>query len=219
MTDALARLQADVTRDDVLRAIQQYDQLGPERFFSEHGFGPSRSYELVWDKRRYPTRRSWAQLMSSPPASALAPAISRAGRAAPSRCSQTRIHRPGQAMTSKVKADPHVGISAGIGPSCPVRRGRSPAGMAKPACRWRQRRILPRMAQPCGARRRAPWRRLALVTHCDPGFGPHSAPSADYGRKLNSLDCCGRVRRLPGSALVRFGGTVRRFKTAADHRA
>jgi len=54
MTDALARLRADVTRDDVLRAIQQYDQLGPERFFSEHGFGPSRSYELVWDKRRYP---------------------------------------------------------------------------------------------------------------------------------------------------------------------
>ena len=37
MTDALARLRADATRDDVLRAIQQYDQLGPERFFSEHG--------------------------------------------------------------------------------------------------------------------------------------------------------------------------------------
>ena len=54
MTDALARLRADVTRDDVLRAIQEYDQLGPERFFSEHGFGPSRSYELVWDERRYP---------------------------------------------------------------------------------------------------------------------------------------------------------------------
>jgi hypothetical protein len=54
MTDALARLRADVTRDDVLRAIQEYDRLGPERFFSEHGFGPSRSYELVWDERRYP---------------------------------------------------------------------------------------------------------------------------------------------------------------------
>jgi hypothetical protein len=53
MTDALARLRADVTRDDAMRAIQEYDQLGPERFFSEHGFGPSRSYELVWDKRRY----------------------------------------------------------------------------------------------------------------------------------------------------------------------
>ena len=54
MTDSLARLRADVTRRDVLRAIQEYDQLGPERFFSEHGFGPSRSYELVWDERRYP---------------------------------------------------------------------------------------------------------------------------------------------------------------------
>jgi hypothetical protein len=54
MTDALARLRADVTRDDVLRAIREYDQLGPEEFFSEHGFGRSRSYELVWDKRRYP---------------------------------------------------------------------------------------------------------------------------------------------------------------------
>jgi hypothetical protein len=43
-----------VTRDDVLRAIQEYDRLGPERFFSEHGFGQSRTYELVWGKRHYP---------------------------------------------------------------------------------------------------------------------------------------------------------------------
>jgi len=54
MTDALARLRAEVTRDDVLRAIQEYDRLGPERFFSEHGYGRSRSYELVWNERRYP---------------------------------------------------------------------------------------------------------------------------------------------------------------------
>jgi hypothetical protein len=54
MTDALARLRADVTRGDVLRAIKEYNRLGPQRFFSEHGFGPSRSYELVWDQRRYP---------------------------------------------------------------------------------------------------------------------------------------------------------------------
>lgn len=54
MTDALARLRADVSRGDVLRAIKEYDRLGPDRFFSEHGFGPSRSYELVWDQRRYP---------------------------------------------------------------------------------------------------------------------------------------------------------------------
>ena len=54
MTAALARLRADVTHGDVLRAINEYDRLGPDRFFSEHGFGPSRSYELVWDQRRYP---------------------------------------------------------------------------------------------------------------------------------------------------------------------
>ena len=43
-----------VTHAHVLRAIQEYDRLGPERFFSEHGFAPARTYELVWDERRYP---------------------------------------------------------------------------------------------------------------------------------------------------------------------
>ena len=56
MTDALARLRADVARRDVLQAMKEYDRLGPDRFFSKHGFGRSRSYELVWDKRRYPQR-------------------------------------------------------------------------------------------------------------------------------------------------------------------
>jgi hypothetical protein len=27
---------------------------GRSGFFAEHGFGPSRSYELIWDERRYP---------------------------------------------------------------------------------------------------------------------------------------------------------------------
>ena len=45
-----------VTRDDVLRAIQEYDRLGPEGFFSEHGFAPTTTYELVWDERRYPPK-------------------------------------------------------------------------------------------------------------------------------------------------------------------
>jgi hypothetical protein len=43
-----------VTRSDVLRAIKDYDRLGPEAFFAEHGFGKSRTYELVWHGRRYP---------------------------------------------------------------------------------------------------------------------------------------------------------------------
>jgi hypothetical protein len=45
-----------VTRDDVVRAIQEYDWLGPEQFFSEHGFGQTTTYDLVWDERRYPPK-------------------------------------------------------------------------------------------------------------------------------------------------------------------
>jgi hypothetical protein len=45
-----------VTHADVLRAIEDYDRLGPERFFSEHGFAPTTTYELVWKKRRYPPK-------------------------------------------------------------------------------------------------------------------------------------------------------------------
>jgi hypothetical protein len=45
-----------VTRADVLRAIQEYDQLGPEQFFSEHGFARTTTYELIWEERRYPPK-------------------------------------------------------------------------------------------------------------------------------------------------------------------
>jgi hypothetical protein len=45
-----------VSRDDVVRAIQEYDRLGAERFYSEHGFGPTTTYDLVWDERLYPPK-------------------------------------------------------------------------------------------------------------------------------------------------------------------
>jgi hypothetical protein len=45
-----------VTRDDVLRAIKEFDELGPERFYSEHGFAPTTTYEMVLDERRYPPK-------------------------------------------------------------------------------------------------------------------------------------------------------------------
>ena len=45
-----------VTHDDVLRAIEAYDQLGPEEFFSQHGFSYARSYELAWGERHYPPK-------------------------------------------------------------------------------------------------------------------------------------------------------------------
>src|ERR1700743_870754 len=45
-----------VTRDHVSRALGEYDRLGPEQFFSQHGFGPTTTYDLVWNKRRYPPK-------------------------------------------------------------------------------------------------------------------------------------------------------------------
>ena len=46
----------NVTRNDVVSAIQEYDRLGPDGFFAEHGFGPTTTYDLVWDERRYPPK-------------------------------------------------------------------------------------------------------------------------------------------------------------------
>jgi len=45
-----------VTRGDVLRAIREYDRLGPEEFFSKYGFAPTTTYELVLDEHRYPPK-------------------------------------------------------------------------------------------------------------------------------------------------------------------
>ena len=45
-----------VNRTEVLRAMQEYDRLGPEAFFAAHGFAQTTTYELVWDERRYPPK-------------------------------------------------------------------------------------------------------------------------------------------------------------------
>jgi hypothetical protein len=45
-----------VTRGEVVRAIQEYDRLGPQQFFSEHGFAQTTTYDLIWEKRRYPPK-------------------------------------------------------------------------------------------------------------------------------------------------------------------
>ena len=53
-----------VIRADVLRAIKKYDRLGPELFFSEHGFAPPRL--MNWTRKSAVTgrKRFWAQLMN-----------------------------------------------------------------------------------------------------------------------------------------------------------
>ena len=45
-----------VTDAEVVSALKEYDQLGPERFFSEHGFGPTTTYDLVWNEQLYPPK-------------------------------------------------------------------------------------------------------------------------------------------------------------------
>jgi hypothetical protein len=46
----------DVGRDEVLRAIAEYDRLGPDAFFAAHGFAPATTYELRWEDRSYPPK-------------------------------------------------------------------------------------------------------------------------------------------------------------------
>src|ERR1700744_4245003 len=45
-----------VTPDDVVRALQEYDRLGPQQFFAEHGYAPTTTYDLVWEERTYPPK-------------------------------------------------------------------------------------------------------------------------------------------------------------------
>jgi hypothetical protein len=46
----------EVSRDDVMRAIQEYDRLGPDQFFAQHGFAPTTTYELICNDRSYPPK-------------------------------------------------------------------------------------------------------------------------------------------------------------------
>jgi len=45
-----------VGRDEVLRAIAAFDQLGAAEFYARHGFAPTTTYELVWEGRKYPPK-------------------------------------------------------------------------------------------------------------------------------------------------------------------
>jgi hypothetical protein len=45
-----------VTHDHVARAIHEYDRLGPDAFFAEHGFSRTLTYDLIWNRRTYPPK-------------------------------------------------------------------------------------------------------------------------------------------------------------------
>jgi 5-methylcytosine-specific restriction protein A len=46
----------DLTREAVLAAVQECDDLGPEVFLSRYGFGPARDYFLLLNGRRYDSK-------------------------------------------------------------------------------------------------------------------------------------------------------------------
>jgi hypothetical protein len=45
-----------VARADVLRAIEEYDRLGQDRFLAEHGFGRATAYLLIHCGRSYDSK-------------------------------------------------------------------------------------------------------------------------------------------------------------------
>lgn len=45
-----------VTDGDVVRALKEFDRLGADAFFAQHGFAPTTTYDLVWERRRYPPK-------------------------------------------------------------------------------------------------------------------------------------------------------------------
>jgi hypothetical protein len=69
-----------VTDTEVVRALKEYDQLGPERFFAEHGFGPTTTYDLVWNERLYPPKAILGTAYEFATGQNLAPADFEGGR-------------------------------------------------------------------------------------------------------------------------------------------
>ncbi|MCY9786685.1 HNH endonuclease [Nocardiopsis sp. EMB25] len=47
---------ADITRDAVLKAIAEYDELGQDVFLDTYGFEPARSYKLLHEDREYDSK-------------------------------------------------------------------------------------------------------------------------------------------------------------------
>ncbi|WP_207624599.1 hypothetical protein [Rhodococcus sp. D-46] len=47
---------ADVTRESVLKAIGECDELGHEQFLAKHGFAPARLYKIQYEERKYDSK-------------------------------------------------------------------------------------------------------------------------------------------------------------------
>jgi hypothetical protein len=79
-----------VTPADVVRALREHDRLGPERFFAEHGFARTLTYDLIWEGRAYPPKAILGTAYTSwRPQSVLPQVISRVARPVPCACSES----------------------------------------------------------------------------------------------------------------------------------
>ena len=47
---------SEITRDAVLKTIEEFDRLGQNKFLNTYGFGPARSYLLICDGRSYDSK-------------------------------------------------------------------------------------------------------------------------------------------------------------------
>jgi hypothetical protein len=70
-----------VSRDHVLAALQEYDRIGAEKFFAQHGYGPSRSYELISNDHHYPHKAILGRAYELATGQHLAPGDFEGGRA------------------------------------------------------------------------------------------------------------------------------------------
>jgi hypothetical protein len=70
-----------VTRAEVVLAMEDYRRLGPDGFFAQHGFGPTTTYDLVWEQLRYPPKAILGTAYEFATGTRLAPADFEGGRA------------------------------------------------------------------------------------------------------------------------------------------
>ena len=45
-----------VGEQNVVDAIHEFDSLGAQAFFAQHGFAPTTTYDLYWEERTYPPK-------------------------------------------------------------------------------------------------------------------------------------------------------------------
>jgi len=89
-----------VSRDDVVRAIEEYDQLGPDQFFAQHGFAPTTTYELIWNDRSYPPKALLGTAYEFATGQRLASGDFEGGKAGRGpRVRKVGVHRPADQLT------------------------------------------------------------------------------------------------------------------------